>query len=323
MTEDVSYRDCGSCSAPDAAVKCTCQLTHYCDIECQRKDMNSHRKSCTYLLNKDISTLCRELQELKVQHNCSAHDVSATEDELAGLHSVVGRLHVNSLLASNYPFVENHHKQALKIYRRLAARDSTEASHIVNSVIALMDLGFLYSAWQRECRALEAYENALGSLRDVMSAHGSTLLRQETLAELLANQGEVYKQQYEDQGSGPDKSKCHAAQALGEEALAIHRTLNALADELALDNTAEPQQTLKQDHRQERTASVLLLVARTYENLDIFDEARSAVREALELRSLCHGNENVKVADCYGEMGTICSLQGVLVANLMLLTLHC
>jgi len=47
----------------------------------------------------------------------------------------------------------------------------------------------------------------------------------------------------------PDKGKCCGAQALGEEALAINRTLNAQVNVLALDLTAQPDPILNQANR--------------------------------------------------------------------------
>jgi len=73
--------------------------------------------------------------------------------------------------------------------------------------------------------------------------------QQEMIAITLTAQGNIYNDQYVRQGRGPDKSKCRDAKALGEEALAINRTLIVQADELALDLSAQPDPNLKQASR--------------------------------------------------------------------------
>jgi len=285
------YRNCGLCAAPNAPVKCKCQATHYCDKECQRKDRKAHRKSCTFLLQKDIDTVRRELQELK-ESNRFANEAMPKVCQLAGLHLSVGDLLGRTMLASNYELAEEHYKQAREIERILLSGASDEedyVGHVGNSIMTLNSLGQLYSLWQREGDALQVYQEALDCVRHTMSVYGSTPFLQLKLSETLAAQGEVYNAQYARQlrqGSGPDKQKCSAAQALGEEALAIQRALNAEADKLAHDRTAQSNsniQTLNQAHRQEGTAHALLTVADTYVNLEMFDKARGAVQEALEL----------------------------------------
>jgi len=310
----VVYGDCGSCGDPGAPVKCACKNTHYCDKECQRKDKAAHRKWCTCFLHKDIEEKCKELQVTKAQDNCCASDVATKERELAGLHIALGELLRGTHLVSNYPLSEHHYKQALQIFRRLAALAKLSGSrgekiYIDNSIRMLTNLGHLYRQWRKRGDAIEAYVDALDSMRDNIIAHGSTPHRQETLASILAQQGVVYIDEYECQGREPDKSKCLAAQALVEEALAINRSLNTQSNELALDLTDQPDHSLNPAHRQERTADVLLRVACTYVNLEMFDKARSAVQEALYLNKCCHGHESAKVATCHCYMATTCSHQ--------------
>ena len=102
-----------------------------------------------------------------------------------------------------------------------------------------------------------------------------------------------------------DKAKCLAAQALGEEALAIHLALNTQADELALDLTELPDRTLNQAYRQVRTAEGLFDMASTYTHLELFDKAHSAMQEALDLCSRCYGNESERVAICHSQVASI------------------
>jgi len=187
---------------------------------------------------------------LKAQHNCSACEVAVKEEKLASLHHVVGDLLRLTLLPSNYPLAEDHLKQR---------RSSNEGDFVKNSIGMLNNLGLLYSQWDKKGAALEAYEHARDCLRTTMSAHGSTPWHQQTLADILSAQGDIYNRQYDRQGHGSNKQKCHAEQALGEEALAIHRALNAQADRCAV----LPDDILNEDNRKERTAEVLLLVCHT------------------------------------------------------------
>jgi len=121
------YRNCGLCAAPNTPVKCPCQATHYCDRECQRKDKEAHKEGCTYWVRQNIDTLRKELQVLQAESNCSAPrlerkvEVVQKEDDLAGLHQTVGKLLRSTLLVGNCELAEEHYKQALQIYCRLAA----------------------------------------------------------------------------------------------------------------------------------------------------------------------------------------------------------
>ena len=177
----VKYGHCGSCSAPDAPLKCPCQATHYCDKECQRDDKNAHRGGCSYFLRKDIDRLCRQLQMLKAQHNCSACEVAVKEEKLASLHHVVGDLWRLTLLPSNYPLAEDHLKQGLEISSRMEAdylffsQSSDEGNFVEISIGMLNNLGLLYSQWDKKGAALEAYEHARDCLRTtMMGAHPGT-----------------------------------------------------------------------------------------------------------------------------------------------------
>jgi len=123
--------------------------------------------------------------------------------------------------------------------------------------------------------------------------------------------------QYQRQGRGPDKKKCRAAQALGEEALDINRTLNAQVDVLALDLTSQPSPILNQAHRELCTAEVLLNVARMYRDLEMFEQARGAVKEVLVLRCRRFGSESASVADCHGQVAHICNSQSVAIERSM------
>jgi len=315
------YGDCGSCSALDAPVECPCLATHYCDKECQKKDKKAHRTYCTHLLRRDFDAKCQALLVLKEEGHCCASDVAAKEEELGWLHNRVGELLRFTQLASNYELAEEHYKQALKISRRLAALaklsrsscTSNKAINAANSISTPTNSGNLYSRWHnKNGHALQAYEDALDSLRDCMSAHGSTPHCQNTLSSILSAQVEVHIQQHERQGSGPDtERKYHAAQALVEEALAFNRALNAQADKYALDLTAEPNHPLNQANRQDRTGRVLLEVAVSYADLEMFEQAQGAMHEALDLYSRCYGSESENVVICHNHVANIFSQQAI------------
>ena len=152
---------------------------------------------------------------------------------------------------------------------------------------------------------MQAFQEARDSLRNNMRAHGSTPNRQQTLAVILNAHGEMYNKQY-DHEPGPDKSKCLTARALVEEAVAINRALNSQADELALKLATQPQHPLNQANRQDRTAQVLLTLMRTYIDLDMFDEARHTLKEAMALNISRYGDESEKVALCQSNMSALC-----------------
>jgi len=74
-----------------------------------------------------------------------------------------------------------------------------------------------------------------------------------------------------------DKSKCTVANALLEEALSIQR--------------AHTQYGL--------AAQTLTLLVSSHGNLEMFDEARSTLKEAITLSSRCDGKESTTVASCH------------------------
>jgi len=98
-----------------------------------------------------------------------------------------------------------------------------------------------------------------------------------------------------------------------EESLAIHCALNAQADGLALDLTAEPEHPLNQTNRQNRTAKILLKVASTYADLNMLDESQRAMQEALALYSRHHGSKSETVGIYLDDSraADICNLQAI------------
>ena len=81
------------------------------------------------------------------------------------------------------PFLHKIDHRLAALAKRSTSGSSSEAIHVDNSIGALTNLGNIYRRWHnKESNALEAYEDALDSLRYSTSAHGSTSDRQETLA---------------------------------------------------------------------------------------------------------------------------------------------
>jgi len=58
QSQEREYQDCSKCRKPAAKLKCACLATHYCNSQCQRKDMPDHRQICTYMILKEI-TMCQ------------------------------------------------------------------------------------------------------------------------------------------------------------------------------------------------------------------------------------------------------------------------
>ena len=126
----------------------------------------------------------------------------------------------------------------------------------------------------------------------------------------------MYNAQY-NREPGPDKSKCHAARALVEEAVDINHALNLQADDLALDLAAQPRHPLNQAKRQERTAQILLTLMQTYTDLEMFDQARGALKEAMALSISRYGDESKKVVACHSNMSILCSRQAAAIKKNM------
>ena len=123
-------------------------------------------------------------------------------------------------------------KQALELVHKLSALEkqgglgADTGIFLDNSIATLLNLGHLFRNWNKFGDAVQAFQEARSSLRDNMHTHGSTLNRQQTLAGILSYQGETYNELY-GREPGPDKSKCLAARALVEEAVAINRALTS------------------------------------------------------------------------------------------------
>ena len=243
------YADCGACGAREADLKCPCKTQHYCNAACQRADFRTHKGRCTHWLVKDIGRQRDELQVMTAQGSSSVCEVADKEQRLAAQHKLVGDLMMNTLHAGNFPAAEQHLKQALELYRKLSALakqgglGADTGIFLDNSIATLFSLGHLHRNWNKFGDAVQAFQEARDSLRDNMRAQGSTSDRQEILALILSAQGEMYNEQY-GREPGPDKSKCLAARALVEKAVAINRALNSQADELAPDLASQPQHPL-------------------------------------------------------------------------------
>jgi len=133
--------------------------------------------------------------------------------------------------------------------------------------------------------ALQVYKEALGEVRSNI-AHASTLQLQMLLSRILSDMGKVHISQYDSPiANGPkgDKGKCTNAKALCEEALSILYSLSQYG----------------------MTVDTLTILASVHGYLEMFDEARSTLKEALDLTCNCHGEESTEGASCHQEMAFI------------------
>ena len=58
------YLECDRCRQPDARLKCEWLETHYCDIKCQREDIQKY----TYMILKEINLIQSQLKQQKDTH---------------------------------------------------------------------------------------------------------------------------------------------------------------------------------------------------------------------------------------------------------------
>ena len=308
------YADCGACGAREADLKCPCKTRHYCNATCQRADFKTHTGQCTHWLVKDIGRQRDELQVMTAQGSSSVFEVAFREGRLAKQHKLVGELLRETVHVGHFPAAEQHLKQAIELCRSLSTikkqggLGADTGIQVDNSIATLCSLGSLYRYWQKFGDSVQAFQEAHDSLCDNMHAHGSTPDRQETLAVLLSSQGETYNEQYACE-RGPDMSKCFIARELVEEAVAINHALNSQAVELPIDLAAEPQHPLNQANRQRISAYTLLVLSCTYGDLEMFEEARRTVKEAMGLSMSQYGNQSEKVAHCHNRMIGVCTLQ--------------
>jgi len=133
---------------------------------------------------------------------------------------------------------------------------------------------------------LQVYQEALQEVYGNI-AHASTSQVETQLSRILTAMGQVYFSQYNSQitnGAKGDKGKCTSAKALLEEALSIQHAL--LQDGMAAD-----------------TSKILVSA---YGYLEMFDETRSTLKQALYLTPCCNGEECAKAAACHHHMAIIC-----------------
>ena len=262
---------------------------------------------------KDIGKKSNALQVLEAAHSSNLLallpdvplNVMAKQNNLAAQHRHCGSLLSHSAHPLAFPDAEKPLKQALKMYREIedlhrrhtlgASVDPFQKVAFDRSVITLMDLGHLYrNQQQQHADATSMCQDALERMRDTIGNYGITRARQELLACILTTHGGNYNDQC-DRAAEKPTSKCLAAKALVEEALTITRTLNAQAAEMARNQTTQPGCIQNQADQHERTAQVLLTLTDAYNNLEMFDEARSILTEAVKVSSSSHGDESAHV----------------------------
>jgi len=137
--------------------------------------------------------------------------------------------------------------------------------------------------------ALQVYQEALQEVRGDI-AHASTPQLQIQLSKILTAMVKMHVSQYSSQiinGAKGDKGKCTSAKALMEEALSIQHTLSQYSV----------------------AADTLQFLASAHGYLEMFDEARSTLKQALDLTRRCDGEESTRVAACHQRMAFICQEQ--------------
>jgi len=300
------YRVCCNCNAPSADVKCTCLAVYYCGLACQQAHILEHKHSCTHLLCKSITKKGAVISRLQVQggsDGVASVELMVLEQELARVHYKVGRLMMASLQAAKYQEAETHFKQALHLYRKVEASRGTlrgaaaraAAGKVAGKAAdeglysAIVDLGRLAGLMCMHDDELQVYQEVLEEVRGDI-AHASTPRLEKQLSRILSAMGQMYISQYNNQiahGAKGDKGKCTVAKALLGEALGIQRALSQ--DGMAADT--------------------LQILASAHGYLEMFDEARSTLKQALDLTRRCHGEESAAVASCHQKMVCICQQQ--------------
>ena len=130
------------------------------------------------------------------------------------------------------------------------------------------------------------YQEVLQEVRGD-KAHASTPQLQRHLSNILSAMGHMYIRQYRSQianGAKGDKRKCTDANALLEEALSIQCAFSQ--DGMAADT--------------------LTVLDSAHGYLEMFDEARRTLKQALDLTRRCDGDESSQMASYHQQMAIIC-----------------
>ena len=268
-------------SAP--ALRCTTVASRV-----SRHTSLEHKHKCTHLLCKSIRKTGVVISRLRAQggsDGVASVELMVLRQELARVHYTVARLMVQSLQAAKHQEAETHFKQALHLYRKVEASRGTlrgataraAAGKLADKAAraglysALIDLGQLYSFMCQHDDELHMYQEALQEVRGDI-AHASTPRH---FSRTLTAMGIWYLRQYNSQisnGAKGDKGRCTGAKALLEEALSIQRALSQYGI----------------------AADTLICLASAHGYLEMFDEARSTLKQALDLTRRCHGEEAKK-----------------------------
>jgi len=287
---------------------------------CQQAHILEHKHECTYLLCKSIIKKGAVISRLQVQGNSAgvaSVELMVLEQELARVHYKVGKLMMQSHQAAKYQEAETHFKQALHLSRKVEAsrgmlRGATAraaAGKLADKAAyeglydTLIDLGQVYGSMCKHDDELQVHQEALKEVRGDI-AHASTPQLETQLSRILTTMGQMYISQYRQyssqitNGAKRDMGKCTGAKALLEEALSIQRALS----------------------RHGMAAHTLTILASAHGHLEMFDEARSSLKQALDLTRRCGGEESEEVAACHQQMACIC--QGQVKAIVKQLSMH-
>jgi len=202
-------------------------------------------------------------------------------------------------LAAKYQKAESHFEQALNLHHKVEAYRGTlrgATSRAAAGKLAdketpeglyavMVNLGHLYGSMCKNDDELQVYQEALQEVCGDI-AHENTPKLEMQLSRILTVMGQVYISLYNSpitNGAMRDKGKCTVAKALLEEALSIQRALSQ-------DGMAEV---------------ILIILASAHGCLQMFDEAHSTLKQALDFTRRCHGKESKKVASCHQRMDYI------------------
>jgi len=163
---------------------------------------------------------------------------------------------------------------------KLADKAALDGPHDTLRVLANV-----YHLMKKNGDALQVFQKTLQDVRSDIAQESTVILD-----EILLDMGRLYHDQCNIEieiGAKVDRGKCSAAKALFEEALVIRRDLK----------------------RNRTAAETLMLIASLYSNLEMYDEARCSLKEALDFTRRCLGKERPDLVDYHQRMAFICQKQ--------------
>jgi len=196
LTQQRSYRVCGSCHKPEAKLKCTCLSIYYCDANCQRADLPVHRLVCTDMVHKEITLIRRQILKHKADHGQFTMEVARLELILTETHVKLGDLLRTSGRGIHQQGSEEHYLQALTAAIRLkqqvflVERPSLHYHLRTDQAASHLGLGCLYRDQHLLDKASEQFTQAHVLIQELILIKDSPDL-QELLGVTFTVHGEV------------------------------------------------------------------------------------------------------------------------------------